>query len=146
MSTNINFFFEEVKKPALDFVKIKRWLCLLIRMYRFELINLNYILCSDDYLLEINREYLGHDYYTDIITFDNSDQSNHSKEIEGDIFISLERIEENAFTHKSDHTIETLRVISHGVLHLVGHKDKTEKEQLEMRSKEKEAITLYFNK
>ncbi len=104
MDLDINFFFEDIKEPALDYNKIKYWLSLLINNHEFELLELNYILCSDEYLLEINREHLNHDYYTDIITFDNSDQGNT---VESDIFVSVERIEDNAKNLNQDLEKET---------------------------------------
>jgi len=141
MDLDINFFFEDIKEPALDYNKIKYWLSLLINNHEFELLELNYILCSDEYLLEINREHLNHDYYTDIITFDNSDQGNT---VESDIFVSVERIEDNAKNLNQDLEKETLRVLSHGVLHLLGFKDKSEEDAQEMRKQEDLAIELYL--
>lgn len=94
---------------------------------------------SDDELLKINQEYLQHDYYTDVITFD---LSNGDKIIEGDIYISTDRVEDNAHTLKEETNIEMYRVMLHGVLHLVGLKDKTEIEQREIRNKENEYLAL----
>lgn len=141
MKSNINFFFEDIAEPALDYTKIKYWLSLLIKEHNYHLLELNYILCSDQYLLEINKEHLNHDYYTDIITFDNSDKKNT---IESDIFVSSDRIEDNAtiLNQKPEH--ETLRVLSHGILHLFGFKDKNQKDILLMRTKEDQAIALYY--
>ena len=143
MDLDINFFFEDIKEPVLDYTKIKSWLSLLIKNHEFELLELNYILCSDDYLLEINKEHLDHDYYTDIITFDNSDADNT---IESDIFVSIERIEDNANELNQNIEKETLRVLSHGVLHLLGFKDKSEEDAQEMRKQEDLAIELYYKK
>lgn len=90
------------------------------------------IFCSDEYLLKINQEYLKHDYYTDIITFDYSETS----VVSGDLFISIERIKENAETEKTTFECEINRVIIHGVLHLCGYKDKSKEEEKLMREKE----------
>ena len=94
---------------------------------------LSFIFCDDTYLHKMNVEYLNHDTLTDIITFDNSDEEN---KIEGDIFISVERVRENAVTLKTVFEQELRRVIIHGVLHLCGYKDKTKKDAQIMREKE----------
>ena len=138
---NINFFFEDIKEPGLDYKQIKHWLSLLTKKYNFDLIELNYILCSDDYLLNINKEYLQHDYYTDIITFDNSEVA---AEIEGDIFVSIERVDDNSQTLKTTFKDETLRVLAHGLLHLCGFQDKDKEDSEEMRNQENNAIELYY--
>ena len=91
---------------------------------------------SDDELLEINKAHLGHDYYTDIITFDYST----SRKISGELFISMDRVRENASTHGSSEVQEFHRVVAHGVLHLLGFKDKTEAESKVMREKENEVL------
>jgi len=99
---------------------------------------LNYIFCSDTYLHKINLEYLKHDTLTDIITFDYSEK----KQISGDIFISIDRIKENALKFNQSTDIELNRVLIHGVLHLLGYKDKTPKEKETMRAKEDFYLTL----
>ena len=91
---------------------------------------------SDDELLEINKAHLDHDYYTDIITFDYST----SRKISGELFISMDRVRENASTHGSSEVQEFHRVVAHGVLHLLGFKDKTEEESRVMREKENEVL------
>lgn len=91
----------------------------------------NIIFCSDEFLLEMNKEHLNHDYYTDIITFQ-YDQ----KPIEGELFISIDRVKDNSVTHAVSFEQELDRVIIHGVLHLIGYGDKTEEEKIVMRSKE----------
>ena len=138
----INFFFEEIEEPVLDYKKIKRWLSLLINEHSFTLIEVNYILCSDEYLLGVNREYLDHDYYTDIITFDNSEEE---EKIEGDIFVSMDRVIDNSKELETNQLDETIRVLAHGLLHLCGFKDKTEEDASEMRNQEDKAIELYHN-
>ena len=97
---------------------------------------LSVIFCSDDYLLEINKKYLNHDYYTDIITFDYVDTELIGSPISGDLFISIDTVGRNAFEYKVQFKTELHRVIIHGILHLLGYKDKTSSESLEMRTKE----------
>ena len=99
---------------------------------------INYIFCDDDYLLEKNQTYLNHDTYTDIITFDYSEENS----VSGDIFISIERLKENACKFAVPFDTELRRVMIHGVLHLIGYKDKSDKEKKLMREKE----DFYLNK
>jgi probable rRNA maturation factor len=106
--------------------------------YGSEIDTLTYIFCSDDYLLDINKEHLNHDYFTDIITF----PYQQGKKIEGDIFISVDRVLENAEVLGVSEKEEMFRVISHGLLHLIGFKDKTEEDEVEMRAAEDKAIKL----
>jgi rRNA maturation RNase YbeY len=101
--------------------------------------NITYVFCDDDYLLDVNLRYLDHNTYTDIITFDYSDDV----VLGGDIFISIERVKENALEYNEDFNIELLRVMAHGVLHLVGYDDKNEHDQRIMRKKEEEKIKLF---
>lgn len=100
---------------------------------------IDYIFCGDSYLLKMNKKYLSHDTFTDIITFDYSE----GKRIGGDIFISVDRVSENAAIFETDFEEELLRVMAHGVLHLFGYKDETEAGKAEMRSKENEKIKLF---
>ena len=101
--------------------------------------DINYIFCDDEYILEINKQYLDHDYYTDIISFDYS----VGNELHGDIFVSIERVRENAVEFDVTFDEELKRVLAHGVLHYCGYKDKTEEEELLMRSKEDEKIKMF---
>ncbi|WP_396144409.1 rRNA maturation RNase YbeY [Flavobacterium sp.] len=101
--------------------------------------DINYIFCDDEYILEINKQYLNHDYYTDIISFDYS----VGNELHGDIFVSIERVCENAIEFEVTFDEELKRVLAHGVLHYCGYKDKTEEEELIMRSKEDEKIKMF---
>lgn len=110
---------------------VSNWLVDLIDEEGCVLKELTYIFCDDEYLLKINQEHLNHDYYTDIITFDYDDSELHS-----DLFISVDRVRDNAVQLNEPFKRELFRVIAHGVLHLCGYKDKTEKEEAEMRSKE----------
>ncbi len=100
---------------------------------------INYIFCDDEYLLEINKEHLQHDYYTDIISFDYS----VGNEINGDMFISVDRVKENAEDFNVTFEEELKRVIVHGVLHYCGYKDKSEVDELLMRSKEDEKLAMF---
>lgn len=101
---------------------------------------INFIFCSDDCLLEINKKYLNHRYYTDIITFELSKKEQH---LISDIFISVDRLKENALTFKTSFTLELHRVIFHGVLHLVGYKDKSKSQSRQMRAKEDKYLEDY---
>lgn len=127
----INFFSENIAAPTLS-EKTENWLRQLIENEGKKVGKIDFIFCDDEYLLEINRTYLKHDYYTDIITFDYV----KGKIINGDIFISLQRVQNNAETLQVETETELNRVLAHGILHLCGYADKTEEEQLEMRSKE----------
>jgi rRNA maturation RNase YbeY len=102
---------------------------------------INYIFVSDEELLEMNKKYLNHDYYTDIITFDNSENAGL---LDGDIFISTDRIEENSKIYGNGILEEYLRILGHGVLHLCGLKDKSPKDITKMREAEDQFIALYF--
>ena len=104
--------------------------------------DLNYIFCDDEYLHKINLEYLSHDTLTDIISFDYS----MGNELHGDIFVSIERVTENAVDFKTDFNEELKRVLVHGVLHYCGYKDKSEQEEIIMRSKEDEKIQMFHVK
>jgi rRNA maturation RNase YbeY len=102
-------------------------------IFKMKPIELSYIFVSDQWLLEMNKEYLNHDYFTDIITFDNSEEEGI---VEGDIFVSLDRIRENANELNKPFEEELFRVLAHGVLHLVGYDDINDEQELEMREKE----------
>jgi len=137
--SQIQFFSEDTSfKPNLK-GSISLWIQQSITNEKFELVSLNFIFCSDNYLLNINQEYLNHDYYTDIITFDNSLEPNH---VEGDIFISIDRVKENADQNSVPFPEELKRVLIHGVLHLCGYNDKTIEEKALMTEKENAYLTL----
>lgn len=135
----ISFFTEEIPFTIKDKLKRKNWIKGVANQFNKKTGELNYIFCTDEYLLEINKTYLNHDFYTDIITFDQSDSE---KIIEGEIYISIDRVKENAITNHTTFENELNRVLIHGVLHLIGFKDKTTKEQTEMRALENEMIQL----
>ncbi len=139
----ISFFNEDIEMPNIDLEKINVWLFSLIEKHNYVLEELNYIFCSDEYLLQINQEYLNHDYFTDIITFDNSEEE---ETIVSDIFISIDRVTDNANSMNNNLELELLRVLSHGLLHLFGYKDKTDIEAQIMRTKEDESINKYLSK
>ncbi len=136
----IHFFTEETQFKLPEKQKRKTWLKELAKNESFKILDLNFIFCSDEYLHQMNLDYLEHDTFTDIITFDNSEEE---KELEGDIFISIDRVNENAKKHKVDQSTELSRVISHGLFHLAGYKDKKENEIDLMRAKEEFAIKLF---
>ncbi len=138
----ITFNVEVGGFKLVDRNKKKNWLKALAGLHHNKVGELNYVFLSDEELLKINVEYLDHDTYTDIITFDNSEEEGI---VEGDIFLSIDRIRENAKDFGVEFESELLRVLAHGVLHLVGFKDKTEGDAETMRSKEEEAILLYKN-
>lgn len=133
----IQFFFEDIDKIEIE-ANLSNRLEDIILSEGKKPGEINYIFCDDEYLLQVNREYLKHDYYTDVITFDYV----KGKTISGDIFVSLPRIFDNAQTLSKDFESEFFRVLAHGLLHLCGYKDKTEEEIAEMRSKE----DYYLNK
>lgn len=135
----IYFFTEEVYYTLRDKNKIRRWILMSIKSENYRIINLNYIFCSDNYLHKTNLKYLNHDTYTDIITFDNSEVV---KEISGDIFISIDRVKENSKNFKVNFKHELNRVMIHGILHLMGYKDKTKKEKELMKAKEDYYLSL----
>lgn len=127
----IQFFFEDIDKIEIE-ANLSNRLEDIILSEGKKPGEINYIFCDDEYLLKVNREYLKHDYYTDVITFDYV----KGKTISGDIFVSLPRIFDNAETLSKDFESEFFRVLAHGLLHLCGYKDKTDEEIAEMRSKE----------
>jgi len=135
----INFFNQEVKYTLKNKTQIRSWINEVITIEGFALEELNFILCSDEYLLRINQQFLNHDTYTDVITFDNSEEL---KTIVGDIFISIERIQENAKTFKGTVADELCRVMIHGTLHLLGYKDKSKSDKALMTQKEDQALKL----
>lgn len=130
--SSIDFFFEDID-PFLIHKKILiSHLNLLIKKELKLVGEVSVVFCSDMFLLEMNKQYLEHDYYTDIITFDYVEDD----VISGDLFISIDRIKENAESYENEFIKELFRVVFHGFLHLVGYKDKTEEEQQLMTEKE----------
>ena len=119
--------------------KKKKWISTIIQSEEKEAGEINYIFCDDDYLLKINVDYLDHDTLTDIISFDYCEGNS----LQGDIFISIERVRENAAEFNTIFEEELKRVMAHGILHYCGYKDKTEEESLAMRQKEEEKIKMF---
>ena len=136
----IQFFFENIDEIPISTATIS-WLEDVIKTENKKLGEINYILCDDEYLLKVNQDFLDHDYYTDIITFDYV----KGKTISGDIFVSLPRISDNAKTLVRDFNSEFHRVLAHGILHLMGYKDKTEEEIKVMRQKEDFYLNAFAN-
>ncbi len=136
----INFHAEDVKFDLPQKRDHKNWLKKIAKSESFKIGELNYIFLSDEGLYKINLEYLNHDTYTDIITFDNSEDE---EVIEGDIFISIERVQENSTEFGVSFETELRRVLAHGLLHLCGYKDKTETEAQVMRKMEEESLSLW---
>jgi probable rRNA maturation factor len=135
----INFFLEDIKYTLKNKTLIRNWINDTIVAEGYQLEELTFILCSDEYLLAINQQYLNHDTYTDVITFDNSETL---KMIQGDIFISIERIQENARQFKGTVLHELCRVMIHGTLHLLGYKDKGKAAKTLMTQKEDQYLAL----
>ena len=135
------FFFQEKKTTLAERRRLRSFIDRLFQRKGKRLEALSYIFCSDQHLLEINRKFLNHDYYTDILTFN---LSALPKTIEGEIYISVDRVRENAKNHKCTIREELHRVIFHGALHLCGYKDKSEKEKKSMTAAENECLRRYL--
>lgn len=129
----IQFFEEDISYKLRNKTAVRKWITDAIKAEGFKLDELTYVFCSDEYLLQINQQYLDHDTYTDIITFDNSEEEGY---ITGDIFISIERIKENAAKFAVTEAQELHRVMIHGALHLLGYKDKSAADKKKMTLKE----------
>lgn len=138
----IEFELNNVKVPGLNPELFVLWLNDAIVNEGYECGSVTIIFCSDDELLEMNRKFLDHDYYTDIITFDYCED----KEVNGDLFISIDRVVDNAETIGVKYEDELRRVCVHGVLHLCGYKDKTEEEEKLMRLKENFYLERYVSR
>lgn len=134
----IEFHFETEFKLSNTEI-YRNWVSKIVTTEGYSIGDLNYIFCDDSYLLEINQKYLRHDTLTDIITFDYT----LGKTMSADIYISTERVQENAVSYQVTFENELLRVMSHGILHLAGYKDKKEEHKKEMRLKEEEKIKMF---
>jgi rRNA maturation RNase YbeY len=137
----IVFNVEDVVMPDIHFINLKRILKEEIVNADFRIGEINYIFCSDKFILEINRQYLSHDYFTDVITFDYSIK----KIVSGDIFISTDCVLSNSSIFSQSYEEELIRVISHGLLHLLKYNDKEPEEILIMREKESYLISRYYD-
>ena len=138
---SISFHVEEIDFVFEESEKVVQWLKCIAEQESKEIIALDYVFCSDEYLHKINVEYLNHDTYTDIITFDLGVPDDRS--ISGEIYISIDRVKENAQTHGCLYKDELRRVVAHGLLHLIGYPDKSKEEASLMRSKEEAALKTY---
>ncbi len=136
----ITFQSEGVEHPQIDEEKIANWIESVAKTYNKETGEISYLFCNDEKMLEVNQEYLNHDFYTDIITFDYSQENT----ISGDIIISLQTVESNSQMYKTDFLEELHRVIIHGILHLSGLKDESEEEEKAMRNAENSALKRLF--
>ncbi len=132
----IQYITEEVTLPSIEKQKINRWIKETAAEYDRKISEIAFIFCSDKKILEMNNQYLHHNYYTDIITFDYSE----GKVISGDIFISLDTVKSNAEEFKVSFDNELKRILIHGILHLCGQDDKTPELRLEMTEKENLAL------
>ena len=131
-------FHNEGASPSVNTTQISSRLSSCIDDLGYNLGELSIIFCSDEYLIDINKRHLNHDYYTDIITFN----YNVERKLNGDLFISVDRVKDNASAFNENFNMELFRVIIHGILHLCGFNDKTTKEQKEMRQKENHYLSL----
>ncbi|MDD3080504.1 MAG: rRNA maturation RNase YbeY [Paludibacter sp.] len=134
----IQYITEEVASPKFDKRRTNNWIKDVARLHGHKTGDIAYIFCNDERILEVNRQYLQHDYYTDIITFDYSDE----KTISGDIFISLDTVKSNAEEFDIPFLDELNRILIHGILHLCGHDDKTPELRIQMTNLENEALDL----
>ena len=134
----VSYYAEEVKLPAIKKRVTTAWIRSVAALYGKKVGDVSYIFCSDEKILEVNKEYLQHDYYTDIISFDYTE----GNIISGDLFISLDTVKSNAEQFGVDYNEELHRIIIHGILHLCGINDKAEGEREIMTQKENEALAL----
>lgn len=137
--SNIFFFLEEISYQLKNKRKLRQWITQAAENEGHKINNLNYILTSDNILFQLNKEYLQHITLTDIITFDMSESEG---ELAGDIYISVDRARENAKEYHVSLTNEISRLMIHGVLHLMGYKDKTNEERVVMRAREEFYLSL----
>jgi rRNA maturation RNase YbeY len=139
---NINFHFEDILIPNFNSEFFRLWINDVVTHHQKELGDLNYIFCSDEYILDVNKQHLNHDYFTDIITFN----YNIGEIVSGDVFISYDTIKSNAIEFSEGNIQNELdRVVIHGVLHLIGFNDKSDKQQVEMTKQEDFALGLRDN-
>ena len=138
----VNFLFSEIRITLSERERLKLFIEAVFKRNKKKLRSLTYIFCSDPFLLEINKQFLKHDDYTDIITFN---LSYPAKDIEGEVYISTDRVRENAQNLAIPLKEELHRVIFHGALHLCGYSDKTKNEKQRMRSAEDKCLELYFS-
>lgn len=138
----VQLFFLESVSALKSRTELKKFIQTIAKKKGRPILSLNVIFCSDEYLLNINKQYLQHDYYTDIITFDLSE--NKKGAITAELYISIDRVRDNAKQNKTPFYKEIHRVIFHGLLHLLGYKDKLKKDQILMRQMEDKLLADYF--
>ena len=138
----ITYHTEGTVMPSIKKRETTAWVRAVAATYGKKVGDVSYIFCNDKRILEVNREFLQHDYYTDIITFDYSDRKG-TKIVAGDVFIDVDTVADNARIYGTTKTNEMHRIIAHGVLHLCGQKDKTERAEKQMHRKEDKYIALY---
>ena len=139
----ISFLTENIKMPRLDRKAVRAWITSVAASYDGRRVgNVNYIFCNDERILQVNNEFLGHDYYTDIITFDYSAPG----VVSGDMYISLDTVFSNSSKFHTSYDTELLRVIIHGVLHLCGINDKGRGERAVMEAAEERALEMWYKK
>lgn len=132
----ITFHADNIPMPAIDFRKVEQWIKSTAAQYGYSVGDLNYIFCADEKILAVNQEFLQHDYYTDVITFDYTTRTR----VNGDIYISLDTVATNAEQVGVPFLHELHRIIIHGLLHLTGQADKTPKTKAQMTAKEEAAL------
>src|SRR5262249_25182625 len=142
-SSIIHFFFQDPSTQLRNRQNLKAFILLLLKKEKREIETLNYVFCTDQYLLQLNRKYLNHDFYTDTVSFE---LSKKGEPINGEIYISLDRVRENAKNLGVSFKSEIHRVMFHGLLHLCGYEDKNEKQRKLMRSKEDLYLHLYLTR
>jgi rRNA maturation RNase YbeY len=140
--TKVHFFSHDIRTSLKNTATLKHFIESIFKKERQSLNSINYIFCSDRIILEINKKYLNHDFYTDVITFD---LSTNNKAITAEVYISIERIRDNAKQLGLSIKSELHRVLFHAALHLCGYNDKKKKDKEAMRKKEDELLTSYFN-
>jgi probable rRNA maturation factor len=138
--TSIKFAGRRKNRPEIDKNALQSTIDMLAKKHSKSSIRLTYIIMSDDELLQMNKTFLQHDYYTDIITFDLSEKET---DVIGELYISMDRIIDNAEQYKVSRETEYVRVLFHGYLHLLGYKDKTQRDQKTMREQEEHCIEIY---
>lgn len=141
MTAEYQWLAEGVNLPELDYAKLEQWIAQVAASHNRIVRCVNYIFCDDETILRVNREFLNHDYYTDIITFDSCTGSL----LRGDIYLSLDTVRSNAEGLGQSYDRELMRVIIHGILHLCGINDKGPGEREIMEAAEDAALSLYFN-
>ena len=138
----VTFSYADVRLTYNQKQKLKRFISYMAGQEGYRVESLNYVFCSDSFLLDINQRFLNHDDYTDIITFDLREEAT-TKIVEGEIYISLDRVKENAIVHQASFESELVRVTCHGMLHLCGYRDKMKTEVAAMRDAEERCLKAY---